>query len=965
MFTTADRLFSIDIDSNHLVAQTSSMLVKSWALKEALNQPFELAISVLSLDAYIDVNGLLGKTLRLNSVLADGSKQQHTAIVVEAVSEGADGGFARYELMAQPWFGLLAYTQRSQVWQERSVEQIINSVFAMYASHANWRWESCAQLHLSQSAAGGIRSYTIQYRETDLAFVQRLFAKEGLVVRLEQSTDAPCGHSLVILADTTSTEACPDDASQAMYGSVRFHRASSQEQSDAVQTFNTIRSLQSTSSAVLTWDYAAKQRVAANARTAAAFAGTNAPNWDLFDTPTNYSAADNTDAQRLMNLSQQALEARHKLWFGQSTVRTFTAGTQFVLSASQLELLEDLAQSTAGKNPSSNRFLLTEIVHAGINNLPKEAKNQQQAPTTFPDWVPEGTRAQAERSGYGNNFEAIRAYVPWRALLADDTGALLRPSPTTQGPLTATVMGPSEADAEKSTAAKNSGERSTEIFTDSLGRVRIQFDFQKSGNFGPDTSASSTWVRVMQRWANGNQTGWQFIPRIGQEVLVGFFDGDIERPYVMGALYNGQGEASLAPTPGGKDFSADADARQAALKASTDHAPSAQANLIGDGHSPAWHSAAPLAATKDAKGQNNASALNGIKTQEFAGAGFNQLVFDDTPQQLRTQLATSAFATQLNLGHLIHQADNHRGSLRGQGFELRTDAYGAVRAGKGVHITTHATQAQEPAGDNAPGIALLKQLKMLSTTFGKSASTHQTTALPAFPYEQALKAVSTMVEAKTIDGASGDAAEFNTNTGSASDAKVPHAGGAPVTLSARAGSAAVAGQDILMNAGTQLTTASGEHTELATGGTYRLHTGQAIGLLAGVIAKGDGAGGAAPSGTGIGVVAAKGKVKIEAQSDTLTISAKKRLSIQSQSAHIDWAAAKKITLSTAGGANITIEGGNITVQGPGKITVNASNKQFTGGAGASYTLPKLPSANRVCIECMKKAAKHGTVAALR
>jgi type VI secretion system secreted protein VgrG len=100
--------------------------------------------------------------------------------------------------------------------------------------------------------------------------------------------------------------------------------------------------------------------------------------------------------------------------------------------------------------------------------------------------------------------------------------------------------------------------RSSEIFTDALGRIRIQFDFQKAGNQGPDTSNSSTWVRVMQRWANSNQTGWQFIPRTGQEVLVGFFDGDIERPYVMGALYNGQGEASPAPTPGGKDLGADA-----------------------------------------------------------------------------------------------------------------------------------------------------------------------------------------------------------------------------------------------------------------------------------------------------------------------------------------------------------------------------------------------------------------------
>jgi type VI secretion system secreted protein VgrG len=222
-----------------------------------------------------------------------------------------------------------------------------------------------------------------------------------------------------------------------------------------------------------------------------------------------------------------------------------------------------------------------------------------------------------------------------------------------------------------------------------------------------------------------------------------------------------------------------------------------------------------------------------------------------------------------------------------------------------------------------------------------------------------------MVAAQDMDTAAGDAAEFNASTGSDTSPKVPHTGGAPVTLSARAGSATVAGQDIILNAGNQLTTASGEHTEFATGGAYRLHSGQAIGVLAGVIAKGDGSGSAAPAGTGIEVIAAKGKVNIQAQSDTLTISAKKQVNIQSQSAHIDWAAAKKITLSTAGGANITIEGGNITVQCPGTIQVNAGAKQFTGSAGASYGLPKLPRASPVCIECMERAAKHGTVAAIR
>ena len=64
--------------------------------------------------------------------------------------------------------------------------------------------------------------------------------------------------------------------------------------------------------------------------------------------------------------------------------------------------------------------------------------------------------------------------------------------------------------------------------------------------------------------------------------------------------------------------------------------------------------------------------------------------------------------------------------------------------------------------------------------------------------------------------------------------------------------------------------------------------------------------------------------------------------VQSQSAHIDWAAAKSVTLATAGGASITIAGGNITVQCPGTITVHASNKSFTGPTRQGYALPQMP-----------------------
>jgi type VI secretion system secreted protein VgrG len=210
-----------------------------------------------------------------------------------------------------------------------------------------------------------------------------------------------------------------------------------------------------------------------------------------------------------------------------------------------------------------------------------------------------------------------------------------------------------------------------EIHTDALGRIRVQFHFQSAGQ-GPsaETSAGSTWVRVLQRYA-GAGMGLQFIPRIGQEVLVDFIEGDIDRPLVVGALYNGQGEAGSPATPGGQGAEAD----RSAFAQSGDHRTGAQGNLRGGGHAPAWHGASPDAL--DAGGQRNAAALSGIKTKEFGGAGHNQLVFDDSDQQLRTQLATSQHASQLNLGHLIHQADNHRGSFRGQGFELRTDASAA------------------------------------------------------------------------------------------------------------------------------------------------------------------------------------------------------------------------------------------------------------------------------------------------
>ncbi len=128
-------------------------------------------------------------------------------------------------------------------------------------------------------------------------------------------------------------------------------------------------------------------------------------------------------------------------------------------------------------------------------------------------------------------------------------------------------------------------------------------------------------------------------------------------------------------------------------------------------------------------------------------------------------------------------------------------------------------------------------------------------------------------------------------------------------------------------------------------------------MLAGAVKPGDQA-----AGKGITLIAGEGNVDMQAQSDAMQVAAKQDVKIQSQSAHIDWAAAKRIVLATEGGASITIEGGNITVQCPGTITVRAGRKSFTGPQGVNYPRPTLPQ--HVCRECLLEASRNATAFAM-
>ncbi|MCE1239461.1 MAG: type VI secretion system tip protein VgrG, partial [Azonexaceae bacterium] len=917
IFTSETRLYELSWRDG----EGPGLQVESWWGREALSGGFEYGIDLLSTDIHLELKRSLGRAATLSTRLADGSRAERTGLVRVMQKLGSDGGFARYRLTLVPWTWLLGRGRHNRVFQERTVIDIVETVFADYADVAAWQWSDETAGFLGEVRG---RSYCVQYDESDYAFVSRLLAEEGIGWCIEEDAEAPAGHRLKLFADS---QLLAEDVTSASGAGLRYHRADSQEAQDSLLAFGEWHRLTNRLVSGLAYDYKAK-RIVTQSVPGMATGGSQVPILESYDAVGLYAWANAAEAERYGRLRIETQEARQCTWLCRSSVRSLRTGTQFTVTG----------LPTAPRIGQRHRYLAGEITHAGINNLTSDRMQavaerlggllrvdaeacdpEPVEPVSAPTRLPAELIKLAVERGYGNVFEAYHVARPWRVILADGSGERLNPRETAPGPMSAIVVGPN---------GETVANGPDELWCDKLGRIKIRFHWQQ-GERADDRD--SCWVRVISRQA-GAGMGWQWLPRIGQEVLVDFLAGDIDRPYVLGALYNGRGEGGVPATPGGRDGTSDT----AVFDAATDRRPGGQGNLAG-GHSPAWHGGA-------AQSHRHAAALSGFKSKEFGGRGYNQLVFDDSDGQQRVQLKSTQHASELNLGHLIHQSDNYRGSFRGAGAEVRTDAWGALRAGQGMVMSTWPIRASEPAGDMAPAMALLGQAVTLARTLDGAAGTHRTVRLSgiqgsvgakrsrideaAAPLEALHKLVSGMADGKDEQQAIGDAQSKLTQAGSG---KVPQLTDAAIVMAGRGGIAQVAGQNLQIGSGETVALLSGEDSNLAVGGQARLHTGQAIGLVAGAVEAGEG-------NSGIKLIAGQGDVDLQAQRDEMKFQAKDDLEMISVTDRIDFAAGKRIVLAVEGGASIIIDGG-ITVQCPGIITIHASKKSFDGPARENYALP--------------------------
>ncbi|MET0856081.1 MAG: type VI secretion system Vgr family protein [Telluria sp.] len=405
-------------------------------------------------------------------------------------------------------------------------------------------------------------------------------------------------------------------------------------------------------------------------------------------------------------------------------------------------------------------------------------------------------------------------------------------------------------------------------------------DTDPSGN-APGNDASGAWVRVAEALAGPNW-GTQFTPRIGTEVLVDFVEGDIDRPLIVSQLYTGNDEP---PYSAGVDASA-----------------------------------------------NHAGVLSGIHSSNFDGGGYNQWQIDDTQSQLRTRLATSTAETQLNLGYLVQQpaGSAQRGNYRGSGFELRTDAWGVVRGGDGVLISTAARSGNgSGAGstqlDAAEAVSAMKGASELSKALAEAAV--QQNALTGKDGLEAQKKFIDLLDPQEKgkhDGA------FKAKPGSRDldSSKPVEKFGAPLVLMDSAST---------INWATPASTVlyAGQHVHWTTQSDTHYTAGHTVACVAG------GATSFFTHSGGIQAFAGNGALSLQSHTDQLEILADKAITVISVNDSIEIRAKEKIMIQ-AGQSAITLEGGNITFACPGNFTVKGGQHLFDGGGNNAAELRRLP-----------------------
>jgi type VI secretion system secreted protein VgrG len=398
------------------------------------------------------------------------------------------------------------------------------------------------------------------------------------------------------------------------------------------------------------------------------------------------------------------------------------------------------------------------------------------------------------------------------------------------------------------------GPKGEEIYTDELNRIKVQFVWDRLN--GGDEKASC-WVRVAQA-DTGNGYGGVHMPRVGEEVLIDHIGGDCDRPVVVSRLYNGAAK-------------------------------------------PQWHSN---------------GLLSGYKSKEYGGSGYNQMVMDDSSGQNRVQLFSSTANSQLHLGYLVQHTDNTRGAYLGTGFDLKSSAYGAVRAEQGLYVSTYPAAGGQPLDASQASGQLVNAESVIEALSEASVAGNAETLQPG---QDALKKFTDATQHGVSGGGSTGGRTAGGGNGNANGFATP------IMLMASPSGVAVSTQQ-----STQVT--ADQHINIVSGQSVHIATGKS--LIASVMDKVS----VFVQKAGMKLFAAKGAIEIQAQTDEMKLAALKDITITSANGRLVLSADKEVWIG-AGGSYIKI-GPNLIENGTaGQILEKCASWDKPAASTASFKDP--------------------------
>lgn len=424
---------------------------------ECLSQTFTFTIQLASRFAGITAVDIVDKNVKLTQ-FRDNKPTRSWFGVISSFTIGDTGhNHTIYNITMVPALERLSLRRNSRIFQVRTVPEIISDIFID---------AGITEFAFMLSKDYVKREYCIQYRETDLEFIQRILAEEGIFFFFEQATN-----DRVLFSDNSTLLTSFGDNTKFPYNAI----SGGSSPIPNIHTFAVTKQIKPSS--VTLKDYSFKNPNYSFLLAAQAGDANYQKEYKYYDHPGRYKSDDpgkSFTQVRLEGLRNKAIYATSK-----SNIEYMTTGFKFYLQEHP-------------DNSFNRDWTLISINHKGTQ------------PQALEEAGGEGITT------YNNTFTVVPGNISWR------------PDPITKpiipGTQTATVVGP----------------KGEEIYCDEYGRVKVFFPWDL---YHPNDDSCSCWIRVSQGWA-GSQYGMVAVPRVGNEVLVSFLNGDPDQPIITGSNYN-------------------------------------------------------------------------------------------------------------------------------------------------------------------------------------------------------------------------------------------------------------------------------------------------------------------------------------------------------------------------------------------------------------------------------------------